>query len=331
MKSERVKNFIQEFIKIGKLTQQQKDKMIELFVREIAQKSYTSEKELKSSNNLQGKPHKPKDTFNFLLNFSNSNFIKYLTHRFNSEVPDYDCFINELKKEFEKEQKKYPNVSDKVLARIRQFAFEENPKWYIYTANEKIDFEIGWSTEKFKKWYNEHKKHPADDDFWNRKMIIPFKESVELRTGNLLKMIKSIQDQYNVFEIKTNNLEQAEFYTNVDMLHQAFQKIFGCIKDNAVKKFQFEVKITFEKAEEMNTISITHIGSECKRKSDYKFEKGDFNDLKNNLWGIGNLEIEAKFEDGYFRKYILTDDTKKINEIEKITSIEGFTYILKFY
>lgn len=354
-----MEKFVKEFLKIGNLNSAQKDKMIELFERDrfqnfenkILDKVENSQKNLvdkiqkledkifnsvpnseieKPIQNHKGKKHSPKDTHNFLLNFSNSKYIKYLTHRFNSEVWEYDDFIKNCKKEIEEQQQEYPNVSDKVLARIRQFAFEENPNWFIYKGTKKIDFKVGWSTEEFKNWYNEHKKHPADNDFWNKEMIIPFKESIEIRTGNLSKIVEDVQNQYTEFQIETENLDQAEFYTNADMLYQTFQKIFGCIKDNAYKNFQFNVKIAFEKTK-MNTISITHIGSECKRKSDYDFKKGDFNDLKNNLWGIGNLEIQAKFEDGYFRKIILTDDEKQYNKTEEITSVEGFTYILKFY
>lgn len=81
----------------------------------------------------------------------------------------------------------------------------------------------------------------------------------------------------------------------------------------------------------MNIIKIIHIDSECKKKSDYKFSKGDFSDLRTILWGIGNLYIEAKFNDGYFRKTILTDNKKEIDKSEKINKVEGFTYILKFY
>lgn len=347
-------DIIQKFFENRKMTTSQKERFFLLVNKELIKESETEIKLLERLDSLEKKingevvdneevgsdigetkkkpKHKPKDTSDFLQYFTDSEYVKYLTHRFNGEKPCYDEFINSVKNEFESCKEKYPSISSKILKRFEQFALDENPNWYIFQENKKIEINKGWSQNEFKNWYINSACHPADDEFWNREMIQPFKHSIEVRTGDLTQIILEKKKTFNMFDIvyDKNKLDSAEFYTNVDMLHSALNKIFQMIKDASSINFLFEVDVRFEEVDGINVLSICHKNSECNKESKYQFKKGDFTDLISNLWDMGNLDIEAKFNDGFFRKYILTDN-KEYNKTEPINEVSGFTYNLKFY
>lgn len=125
-----------------------------------------------------------------------------MTHRFNGDVPEYDDFIKNCKKEIEEQENEYPDTSDKIMDRIREFASSEKPKWYITNGKEKKEINTGWSCPNFKDWYEKNKKHPADDKYWNEAMIIPFKNSVEIRSGNLPKYLKTFKTNISTLNLK---------------------------------------------------------------------------------------------------------------------------------
>jgi hypothetical protein len=299
-----------------------------------------------------GKLHKPKETKNFLSLFNNSKGLKYLTHSFNDEKPDYNSFIDLCKEEFEKAKQEYKNVPNALLKRIEEFAFSENPKWFIRKGMKKENQDKGWSEKSFVEWYkNEINIHPGLDAKWNNEMILPFKETIEVRAGNLSKIIDEAmtlalgksKDNF-IINMNIEELNLAEFYTDVDMFQQAIFHIISTIKDRAEKNLCFEIKINYNNQTldggDFKVITITHINSKATKKSnDPSFAKGDLNTIKNNLWGLCNYEIIAKFPDGIKKKIFLTDYIKDYKDkVEKNQSIdiesevvEGFSHILKFY
>jgi len=300
----------------------------------------------------QRKLHKPKETKNFLSLFNNSEGLKYLTHKFNDGKRDYHRFIELCKQEFEGAKQEYKNTPIALLTRIEEFAFSENPKWYIRKGKDKIYPEKGWSEKSFIKWYkNKINIHPGLDAKWNNEMIVPFKETIEVRAGNLTEIIDeaiklALGESKDNFIINMNDkeLNLAEFYTDVDMFQQAIFHIISTIKDRAEKNFCFEIKIGYNnktlEGGDFKIITITHINSEATKKSnDPSFAKGDLKTIQNNLWGLCNYEINAKFPNGIKKKLFLTDNYRDYKEIiEKNQSIdleaevvEGFSHILKFY
>lgn len=302
----------------------------------------------KKEKGFQGKLHKPKETKNFLSLFNNSEGLKYLTHKFNDGKRDYNSFIDLCKQEFEGAKQEYKNVPIPLLKRIEEFAFSEKPQWYIRKGKEKIFPGKGWSEKSFIEWYhNKINIHPGLDAKWNNEMILPFKETIEVRAGNLTEIIDeaitlALGESKDNFIINKNNeeLNLAEFYTDVDMFQQAIFHIISTIKDRAEKNFCFEIKIRYNnqtlEGGDFKVITITHINSKATKKSnDPSFAKGDLKTIKNNLWGLCNYEVEAKFPDGFKRKIFLTDDYKnfvgKKNQSIDIDRAEGFSHILKFY
>lgn len=306
----------------------------------------------KKEKGFQGKLHKPKETKNFLSLFNNSEGLKYLTHKFNDGKRDYNSYIDLCKKEFEGAKQEYKNVPIALLKRIEEFAFSENPKWYIRKGKDKIYPEKGWSEKSFIEWYkNKINIHPGLDAKWNNEMILPFKETIEVRAGNLTGIIDealtlALGESKDNFIITKNNeeLNLAEFYTDVDMFQQAIFHVISTIKDRAEKNFCFEIKIGYNnhtlEGGDFKVITITHINSKATKKSnDPSFAKGDLKTIQNNLWGLCNYEIKAEFPDGIKKKLFLTDNYRDYKDIvEKYQSIdlesevvEGFSHILKFY
>lgn len=303
---------------------------------------------------FQGKLHKPKETYLLLDYFSsNEGGIKNLTHAFNLDFIEYETFISQCKNEFEKGKEKYPNVPDALLKRIEDFTFSEEPIWYIRKGKEKIEPKLGWSEPKFVEWYKREKKHPWYNDKYKNEMIIPFRESIRVRSDseNLYKLISEtfelVFGSAPICEITLDekSLKHADFYTDVDNLGQAIFEMFSTMKDMAIKNFCNAIEVGFHADGEYKILFITHINSVSTKKSDDKgFLGGNLRTIKNKLYGLCNYEIHAKFPDGYFKKIILSDDDKDKdfnlsspgNWIGKSYSIdendvEGFSHVLKFY
>jgi len=211
----------------------------------------------------------------------------------------------------------------------------------------------GWAEASFIEWYNKDINiHPGFDSKWNTEMIIPFKESIEVRAGNLMTIIDEIlitglgMSKSNfIITLSKQNINTAEFYTDVDKIKLALSHILATIKDRADNNFCFEIEIDFIN-ESLNggnfkKLLITHLNSEpTKHSNDKDFVKGDMKTIQSLLWGLCNYEIEAKFPDGVRKKIILTDNYKDYKKyVEKGESIpindsmkvKGFTHILKFY
>lgn len=294
---------------------------------------------------------KPKETKSFLTLFNNSEGLKYLTHRFATDKPDYDKFINLCRKEFDHASLDYPNAADKLISRIREFAFSENPDWFIRKAGEKIFFKNGWSEPEFIEWYKNSNVHPASNVKWNDEMIIPFKNTIEVRAGSLLDIINeqielAFGEEKNSFEFTINeaDISLAEFYTDVDSFQNSLFHIFSMIRERAKKNARFRIKIEYENetldSGDFKKIIITHVNSQAtKNSNDPYFSKGDLNSIIKNLYGLCNYEIIGKFPDGYKKKILLTDDLMELDQFVKThkaipvseDKVFGFSHVLKFY
>jgi len=375
-------NFISDLLAHKKITVAEKERLFTLTKEEIKKINFTTEEaneqtkiiikrlnavEKNIIKQLCGNPeeisstekqkfHKPIETKEFLSLFNNSEGLKYLTHKFSADKPDYDIFIDLCKKEFEQGKKKYPNVPGSIIRRIEEFAFRNSPKWYIRKGNDKIYPHHGWMEPSFVEWYQQsnNKNHPASDAKWNKEMIIPFKETIEVREPNLLNIVNDAIElaeiNSNSFNINKNNpnnwdsLKQAVFYTDVDKLQYTLFLIFSLIKEWASKEFHFDIEVKYEN-EQINdgifkNLIITHIDSQTpKNSNDPEFAKGDMKSIINNLYGLCNYEIMAKFADGYKKRVFLTDNLtefyEKVNLSNSISvqenTVKGFTHILKFY
>jgi hypothetical protein len=364
-------DFILDLIENKKLNSFQKERVLRLSVLEVKKEGDNKNTELikrieeiekklngeiissgqnEEEHNKQVKRHKPKETYELLSYFSSTDGgMKNLTHSFNFGFIAYEALMKKCKEEFEQGRKKYPDVPEALLKRIEEFTFSESPDWYIMRGDEKIQKKIGWAEPTFVKWYKENQTHPANDAYYNSEMIVPFKETIQVRSdiGNLIKLINELSDK--VFQNETKPIikeaiHTAQFYTDVDRLGLAIYHIFTAIKQASSKNFCDQVEIDFEIQDGVKIIKIVHIDSKpTKSVNDFDFLGGDLGTVKSNLWSLCNYDILAKFQQGEYRKVILSD---KPGEIEKnketgkwmgknypITGdkIKGFTHLLKFY
>lgn len=364
-------DFIQELLGNNKLKPRQRERVLMLVKdeikkdnvrgKELKNRVQRSEQKLKINENitvglarLEEKryniKHKPKQTKTLLSNFSSTDGgIKNLTHSFNYGFIDYDKFIKQCKEEFIQGKKNFPDVPNALLTRIEQFAFANKPAWFIRKGKQRVEKHLGWSEEEFVFWYKTNQTHPANNAKYNDKMIIPFKESIQVRadTGNLIRMIEdlkfSIFDKNSLINVNVSDrVKSAQFYTDVDNLGQAIYHIFIMIKHMSVINFCDEVDIDYKINNNFKELLITHIDSKSnKDTNDFDFIGGDMNGVKNSLWGLCNYDIAGQFLNGCYRKVILSDN---INELEKkkgkwagknfpinCQDIKGFTHVLKFY
>lgn len=244
------------------------------------EKSDKRESAQTKSKERENKLPKPLETKNFLSLFNNSEGLKYLTHKFNSEKPNYEDFIQLCKSEFEAAKIKYPNVPVSLLKRIEEFAFSKNAKWFIRQGEQKIYPDYGWSEPNFIEWYKKDlNRHPALDSKWNNEMIIPFKETIEVRAGSLQNILEnalntSLGESKNNFSISQDNdkIKLAEFYTDVDRFKYALFHIFSMIKGRSESNFCFEIDISYDNTTIVGGVFkqliITHIGSEPTKRAE---------------------------------------------------------------
>ena len=360
-------DFILNLIENKKLSPSQKERVLRLSILETKKDGIKKdtqlfkrieeiEKTLKGDINDGGgiskqktKKHKPKETYELLNYFSSTDGgMKNLTHSFNFGFIAYEDLMKKCREEFEQGIKKYPNVPEALLKRIEDFAFSESPDWYIMRGDEKIVKKIGWTESAFVKWYKENQTHPANDAYYNSEMIVPFKETIQVRSdiGNLIKLINELADK--VFQKETKpiikeSIHIAQFYTDVDRLGLAIYHIFTAIKQASSKNFCDEVEIDFEIQDGVKIIKIVHIDSTpTKSVNDFDFLGGDLGSVKNNLWSLCNYDILATFQEGEYRKVILSDkpiETEKNEATGKWMGknykteekVKGFTHVLKFY
>lgn len=303
---------------------------------------------------FRGKLHKPEKTYLFLSNFSgNEGGLKNLTHPFNLDFIEYETFIQQCKNDFDESIKKYPNVPDALLTRIKEFAFSAEPRWYIRKGKEKIEPKLGWSEPNFIEWYKREKKHPWNNGKYKKEMITPFRESIRARSDSeaLFKLINETfalvfgLDPICEIKLDEESLKHADFYTDVDNLGQAVFEIFSTIKDMSIKNFCNKIEVGFQIDGGYKMLSIKHIDSISTKWSDDKdFLGGNLRTIRSKLYGLCNYEIHAKFPNGYFRKIILSDNdsdkdkdlSSKHNWMGKSYPIDeddvkGFTHVLKFY
>ena len=302
--------------------------------------------EFKDTGKSQATYPKPQQTYDFLSFLSSKDGgLKNLTHDFNYGYIEYDEFINQCKHEFEEGKKNYPNVEKSIIDRIEQFAFAQSPQWdTLYAKNDAgispSTIGYGWSEPNFIKWYKDNKIHPATDSFYNREMIIPFKNSIQVRadSGNLIKLINLLitknfgKDPCCDVEI-SENLKMAQFYTDVKRLGQAIDRIFSTIKYYSEINFCNKVSVEYFE-DNFKNLSITHIDSvSTKSANDKDYMGGDTKAIRSALWGLCNYEIQAIFADGAYKKIILSDKYKESGRTYPVEEklIKGYTHILRFY
>jgi hypothetical protein len=291
-------------------------------------------------------PPRPNHTLKLLEKFRYSDGLKYLTHDYPdpyNKIPREEL-IKIAKKEFDEVVTNYPNIATGLKRRVEEFAFSDTPEWFLEDKKNIKNYEFSWSMPAFIEWELTADIHPCESGQWGE-FIDKFKRSVEIRDGDLLGIVEKCikksfehKDLMNEFEFiyDKKNLKSARFYTDVDLFTKALIRVLrGNIKFGRENDcYQMEIK--FETLSNgIKCITVIHFNSESKASIHDKFtDGGDFEEIMKNLWSLCIWSIEGKFSEGYYRKYLLNDDS--IKEMNKPTEIQknevlGFTHKFMFY
>ncbi|MFB9119976.1 hypothetical protein ACFFUE_02100 [Bergeyella porcorum] len=184
-----MKNFIQEFIKIGKLTQQQKDKMLEIIITDKAVgKAAISAEEVPSDGNSKYPSNKSslpdfKDPFGkkslskFILAYNQDPLLKYTWHTVDGETIEYEDESLTIK-DYIKKLCNSDVYSVREHQKLLKTRFDELKSAYslnkqiqtllnVYLTGEDFygkpkkwssnEVEINWRSENLLKWSDENK------------------------------------------------------------------------------------------------------------------------------------------------------------------------------
>jgi hypothetical protein len=173
-------------------------------------------------------------------------------------------------------------------------------------------------------------------------MFGPFKKSIELKDKELKNLISnqlvsSLGGLYTSFDFEYNDLDNVNFYTDVDALKRGLSYLFNAIKQRSQNscKVKFNYRRVSDIEGRKRILEIIHINSSC-NKSLEKNElfKGDLLAAEKALFGICDWSIVSKSPDDSVNKLnVLFDINSNKMPKEKIEEslIEGFTHILTFY
>ncbi len=279
--------------------------------------------------------------------------MKYTTHSWEEgKFESYNDFIKLIKKEWNKIKGDLKKYSPNLHAKISNFLIndklgEKNSKGYINRWGE-YGIEIGWSSPELKLWcengnkpfkYELEEKYRKEingesiSTFGNVCMDI-FKHEIEIKTdkNRLQKLCRGIVTQQLGFDFKVDyeNLQGKDFFTDVQWLKSALNKIFEGIKKVTTHP---NVLIKGIDKDNMFEIQIIHIGSIPKKTLSQlleRREKGDFGSIANELCSLCDWSVEAKCEDGNYRiNYLKPKDVEDFELLDY--EPRGFTHIMRFY
>jgi len=284
--------------------------------------------------------HKPKDVADFMQLFEKRNGLKWLTHDFDNSESEFEIeiFLKQAKIIF------YEFISHHYLPTslwkiTYEFAFNENPQW-----GEKRSFKQGWSSPTWIEWSKSEKMHPMkNNEFYE--IIQGFRRQTRIESPELDRLIKNelrivLKDEFSGWQVELIDCQKADFYTNTAFFKKALALIFDGIgkRSSISKKLIVQYIREVEGAYKKKIIKICHHDSFLTRPVEDLIneitneEKGDFNSVKNFLYGYCDWLIETKYESDPIRITVLGEEKGvDIEFLDTKSEVEGFTHFLIFY
>ncbi len=303
--------------------------------------------------------HNPYKTVELLKHFTIDNSaLKYSTHSWEmGKFSSYDNFIEQIETEWKKDvSDNLKNLNERLHAKISNFLFNKhlglkNQRGF-YNAWGRYRLKFGWSSPQLKKYMDsgENKdpfRCPIPENikalekekkiFFFEDYVNQFKNEIEVREDNktLNKIINSLWENELSFDfhVKTNGEDGVSFFTDVAYFEETIKLIFKSFR----KRTEFP-NITIDVDNDFDNkicfIKITQEESLCTR--DIKDPKislpnsGDLSTIITNLRNLANFSISANFKDGNSYRINILSSNNSDKHIEKIDSVIGFTYELKF-
>ncbi len=281
--------------------------------------------------------HKPIDVYKFLKYFQTGKF-KWLTHKYEEGPYDRIKILQDAKYEFETLTKSLI-IPPSLFSRIEWFAFTKNPKFYFLN---KFHY-INWHSDIVEKWEQKNPNmHPINSDYLFKEMFEPFKKSIELKKGDLKDLLinqlaNSLGNIYTSFDIEFKDIDNVNFYADVDSLKRGLSYLFNAIKqrsDNS-KRLKLNYRRVSDDEGRKRILEIIHVDSfSDKRLDKSELLKGDLLAAEKSFFGVCDWSIISKSPDESVNKLnVLFDINSGKLPKDKIddSMIEGFTHILTFY
>ena len=296
----------------------------------------TPEKETKKDK-IDLSKHKPKDVRHFLSSFREPP-LKWLTH--SGEVVNEIFDIVRIKEEaltaFKDLSKKLV-IPQTLYARVYAFitgkTSEGNKvKWIVNSRA----YDFNWSSDEVIKATKKTSVSPVKSENY-KDDIIAFSSSIRVNQ-NFQDIVRkaatsSLGSDYTNYEFEYINLDEADFYTDVEKLRIGLGFIF-----NSINKYRLDnnkIKIEFKNNRGVRRFRIIHINSISKKTLDKNvLLSGDLKEAETNFYQICDWSIIAKNpnDEEVNRINILYDASTNKPPKEKISEpIEGFTHELIFY
>lgn len=310
-------------------------KKLDKCIETIGSSTITRNSSKKSLDDIR-KKHNPGITAEFLSLFGSPNGLKFLTHDFD---PDSDMsmtiVVNQAHAIISSPKYNY-KLPKSLYALIINFLSGEKP-WYDHNNTpHTVNLESG----KLKIWIDSNPTlHPITSPQYGQD-IQDFRNTVRISKPNLTSLIKSFirkTTSLQNLQIKTEKLDTADFYTNVNRL---INFIIGkVLLDIAQRNPNADVLISYDRSSwneyRLCKIIITHVGSEANPFDDVRNKcmtgGGALFELAQICQGYCDWTIEANFEGDCKKWRILS--AQNFPEIETIGSdkVNGFTHIFTFY
>ena len=281
------------------------------------------------------KKHNPGITAEFLSLFGAPSGLKFLTHDFDPDSNMTMATVIKQVRSIISSQKYICKLPSSLYALIINFLSGE--KWYDYNN---VSHSTNLSSGGLRNWIDSNSTlHPISSPQYGNE-IQDFRKTVRISKPILPELISSFISNTSGLQnlqIKTENLDKADFYTNVNRL---INFIIGKVmKDIAQRNPTAEVIISYQRSSwnefRLCKILITHIDSEANPFDEVQKKifpgGGALYELAKNCQGYCDWTIEANFEGEYKRWRILSaQDLPEIETIDK-NEIKGFTHILTIY
>lgn len=229
---------------------------------------------------------------------------------------------------------------------------------------------INWNCEDLRQWANENphiipnpgtniKRKQKNRGFYLKEnitsevdgsrilsfsqLVIFFKNQFHLRQDNSLYYIlsntnKKFEDNKVLISFADGKFDKSvELFTDIDKLIQAYKKIiYLCLKHH--KEYEIEpakIELSFyDEDETKSTFFCIHhknsIYGKSLKSSKERIGTDQSELIRNQINGLSDLYLEAKFKNGQAARINLWDENKQIISEEIEETFEGVKYILKF-
>ena len=336
--------FINGLLNSPSTTQQDRERIVELLLKE-RDKGYVTEEQVKKmieeyggkkrfvDNTNSNRDLSPKRTADFMSLFNDGDGLKYLTHNYDSSKMTLESMLNQAKKVF-KEQAAAISIPKQLWTLIN--AFLNGGEWIDYRDSK---CQEGYSTKSWLEWSKQNdNRHPKEDIDGMDKTIQRFRHTIRIVSPDLQTMIKEIVKPFEKqFKFDFLQLDKADFYTHVEYIKHRIIEIVKDLTDHDThKEIHFLYQPGLDGDYYTRTIRITQSDSFSSKSLEEVIDRfnsgaGFFADNAIKLRGYCNWSVESLWDGKPYRWNIVAEEgTNKKEEIAK-EAVSGFTHILTFY